>query len=714
MTRLAPLAPAAASPFKFLDAYGQDDRAVFFGRDEEIETFYRLLGESRLVLVYGQSGTGKTSLIRCGLTSKFSPTNWLPVFVRRADDLNNALLQALNALAITPLAHDASVPQAVRSVYLDHLRPVFLIFDQFEELYVLGTKAEQDQFYETIQALLGTDVSCRIIVSLREEYLALLDPFERAVPSLFDKRLRVETMTHSNIEKVILGTTAAHGIGLEHGADTARKIIAQLDEKHVGIALAYLQVYLDHLWRGSIAAGASDPVTFTDAQVEEAGQLGDIMAGFLDEQEAALQAQLEAGGSGIAKGGVARLLDEFVTLSGTKQPSTAAEITARLPSSAPWLQAALTALQSRRLLRLVGDHYEIAHDALAARIAERRSRERKDLLEIGKIVSNRREGVSRTNTYLTSDELAMVKRAAAQKDPMTGDALFVLNDDDLAFVAASRKAARRAWLRGSMKVIGTAVATVVALIALVFWLPDPEEFDQPAPKSAEEINKDFNQVDRYTTVMLSSLLDRGSNGQDALDLLGQISGIYSQYEDYDSFVKALRNLDESALKPGATGVSTLFEPMAQEYEALLAEASATAADRIKAKTVRWHQYWLGELDKREATAAPLIKLMQEYTPQQLGGAVYAEDIDLVCKDLAFEKKWVEGCPALPPVDGQSGTGALGPGALGPGAPAAGVPAGAGKTAFAAPRPGTAGPNDRDQLIEEEVDEGEVVDTEPAG
>ena len=708
MTRLAPLVPAAASPFKFLDAYGQDDRAVFFGRDEEIETFYRLLGESRLVLVYGQSGTGKTSLIQCGLTSKFSPTNWLPVFVRRADDLNNALLQALNALAITPLAQNATVPQAVRSVYLDHLRPVFLIFDQFEELYVLGTKAEQDQFYETIQALLGTDVSCRIIVSLREEYLALLDPFERAVPSLFDKRLRVETMTHSNIEKVILGTTAAHGIGLEHGADTARKIIAQLDEKHVGIALAYLQVYLDHLWRGAIAAGASDPVTFTDAQVEEAGQLGDIMAGFLDEQEAALQAQLEAGGSGIAKGGVARLLDEFVTLSGTKQPSTAAEITARLPSSAPWLQAALTALQSRRLLRLVGDHYEIAHDALAARIAERRSRERKDLLEIKKIIADRREGVSRNNTYLTSDELTMVKRAAAQKDPMTGDALFVLNDDDLAFVAASRKAARRAWLRGSMKVIGTAVATVVALIALVFWLPDPEEFDQPEPKSAEEINKDFNQVDRYTTVMLSSLLDRGSNGQDALDLLGQISGIYSQYEDYDSFVKALRNLDESALKPGATGIRTLYEPMAQEYEALLAEAGATPADRIKAKTVRWHQYWLGELDNREATAAPLIKLMQEFTPQQLGGAVYAEDIDLVCKDLAFEKKWVEGCPALPPVDGQSGTGALGSGA-----PAPGAPAGAGKTAIAAPRPGTAGPNDGNQLIDQGVNE-EVVDTEPAG
>ena len=284
----------AASPFKFLDSYTQDDRAVFFGRDEEIETLYRLLGESRLVLVYGASGTGKTSLIQCGLTSKFSATNWLPVNVRRGDDLNAALLAALHALAITPLAAEATVPEAVRSVYLDHLRPVFLIFDQFEELYVLGSKAEQDQFYTTLQAVLGTDVSCRIIVSLREEYLAMLDPFERAVPSLFDKRLRVETMTHSNVEKVILGSTAAHGIALEHGLETARKIIAQLDEKHIGIALAYLQVYLDHLWRGAVRAASSGPITFTDAQVDDAGKLGDIMAGFLDEQVTALQAELEA------------------------------------------------------------------------------------------------------------------------------------------------------------------------------------------------------------------------------------------------------------------------------------------------------------------------------------------------------------------------------------------------------------------------------------
>ena len=632
----------AASPFKFLDAYTQDDRSVFFGRDEEIETLYRLLGESRLVLVYGASGTGKTSLIQCGLTSKFSPTNWLPVNVRRGDDLNAALLTALTALAITPLHEGASVPEAVRSVYLDHLRPLFLIFDQFEELYVLGSKPEQDQFYATIQAVLGTDVSCRIIVSLREEYLASLDPFERAVPSLFDKRLRVETMTHSNVEKVILGTCAAHGIALEHGAETAQKIIAQLDEKHIGIALAYLQVYLDHLWRG--AAGAGGAVSFTDAQVEEAGKLGDIMAGFLDEQASTLQAELEVQGTGIAKGGVLRLLDEFVTVSGTKQPSTAAEVAVRLPSCAGWLNAALALLQSRRLLRLVGDHYEVAHDALALRIAERRSSERKDLLEIEKIVSDRREGFERTNTFLTGDELTIVKRAADQKDPMTGGALFVLSEDNQAFVSNSRRQARRAWIFGSLKFLGGIAAVfVLGVLAVAFWPEDPQ--------ARLKFNQSYNEIDRSTTEMLGIYLDSGKFGDPALLVLQQIGEVNSPYEDYAQFNQELRAEDRNALADMKTS-NARYEKMALQYEAAARANPAEPSGWVMAKTVRWHQFWLGSPLKRQESTPALMRLMREPSKVQLGGVDFQTDIDEICSFYADDGIVYEGCPALELVEPQ--------------------------------------------------------------
>ena len=57
-------------PFKFLDPYGPEDRAIFFGRESETAILYAQFYKSRLTLVYGESGTGKTSLIDCGVTSE--------------------------------------------------------------------------------------------------------------------------------------------------------------------------------------------------------------------------------------------------------------------------------------------------------------------------------------------------------------------------------------------------------------------------------------------------------------------------------------------------------------------------------------------------------------------------------------------------------------------------------------------------------------------
>lgn len=583
---------APTSPFKFLDSYGAQDSAVFFGRDEEIDTLYRLLTESRLVLVYGQSGTGKTSLIQCGLTHKFSPTNWLPVNVRRGDDINAALMTALKALAITPIAADATVPQAIRSVYLDHLRPLFLIFDQFEELYVLGKNPEQEQFYATVRAVLDTDVSCRIIVSLREEYLAALDPFERAVPSLFDKRLRVEVMTNSNVEKVIVGTCAANDIVLEHGVDTARLIIAQLDDKRIGVQLAYLQVYLDHLYR--MVAGGARPVTFTDAAITEAGKLGDVMAGFLDEQEKAIETQLAGR---VPPGSIARLLEEFVSVDGTKQPSTYAEVLGRIPSAEPWLQSALDLMQNSRLLRRVDDHYELAHDALAARIAERRSGDSKQLLMVEKLVQNRVAEFGQTKTLLNSEELGLVKSASKLLDPLDGTPLLKLGADASAFVKKSR---RSLWLRR----IGISAAVLGGVMALLVQIV----LSLAQSQSAKENNANMNNVADVLAFGNFQAL-RHSNDPDAASLAQWTHDVvrdanlmreqgdrtkeadYTQADADKSFWHRLYDTDELVDKDPAKAFAA-YGQLDQETRADYTADPDDVGTIGKYKAVMWHRIFM--------------------------------------------------------------------------------------------------------------------------
>ncbi|MBW1824401.1 MAG: ATP-binding protein, partial [Deltaproteobacteria bacterium] len=89
------------SPFKFLDSYTREDREIFFGRDREIEEMYQKVFESKMLLVYGISGTGKTSLINCGLANKFEDSDWLPVNVRRGRNILDSLERELGKVSIS-------------------------------------------------------------------------------------------------------------------------------------------------------------------------------------------------------------------------------------------------------------------------------------------------------------------------------------------------------------------------------------------------------------------------------------------------------------------------------------------------------------------------------------------------------------------------------------------------------------------------------------
>src|SRR5688572_15948447 len=139
------------SPFKLLDPYQKGDRQIFFGRDKEISELYDFINKNRIVLVYGQSGTGKTSLIMCGLANEFESTDWIPVFVRRGNNINESLEHALiiqlqEGLASwdkealhrnlheiqnhSPEPNDRLI-QVLQGLTYKYLRPIYLIFDQF-------------------------------------------------------------------------------------------------------------------------------------------------------------------------------------------------------------------------------------------------------------------------------------------------------------------------------------------------------------------------------------------------------------------------------------------------------------------------------------------------------------------------------------------------------------------------------------------------------
>lgn len=643
-----------ASPFKFLDSFDRNDRSSFFGRDEEIEALYRLLFETGLVLVYGQSGAGKTSLIRCGLANRFADTDWFELFVRRNDDLNASLAREIRAKANTPIGDDKTPVEAIRSLYLDHLRPIYLIFDQFEELFILGSKDEQQRFFATVAAILASDVSCKIIISLREEYLGALHPFELVVPALFNKRLRVEQMSMTNIEQVITGMTGTLGITLEHGSGTAQKIIAQLDDGRNGVQLAYLQVYLDTLYQRASPRG--EPVTFTDQDVDDTGKLGDLMAGYLQRQKAAVENDLKGRHPDIAPDAVQRLLEAFVTADGTKQPTTRADLLVRMPESAAWLDEALAALESARILRANDQNIELAHDALAQRIAEARSADRLAMINIERLVSDalfhHRQDSS---AFLSPKDLTTIRRA--QKLSAAGIARLDLSPEELAFV---RRSNFRKWRhRGMLVVVGFGLVLLAAFFGIMS-APD----DSSAIAATSEVDNalygayvDLIGVEESDYTRRAVLTEEAEiNTERDASILRDDDRFWNRLYSADIKVeKLIEDADKKGAAVSQETVANIYRPLEVQFWGKYDGGDDDLRTRVQLKAVlrrqiQWAFDGMAPGDENSGRRKELVNRFLEVTNQREDDPpnVFKGDIQFVCETLWYVNETVGECGKKPP------------------------------------------------------------------
>jgi hypothetical protein len=199
-------------PFERTD----QDRARFFGRDRETEEIVSLIFGHPVILVYAQSGAGKTSLFNAQVAPTLEENRFevlpltrvrgaIPEEIEPQDIANlyvfNALLnldreadpQALvdkslaAFLAERPRATDAErqpVPQAI-------------IFDQFEELFTLYPERwceQQEVFFHQVTEALAADPLLRVVFVIREDYLAQLDPVARLLPERLRTHFRLERL----------------------------------------------------------------------------------------------------------------------------------------------------------------------------------------------------------------------------------------------------------------------------------------------------------------------------------------------------------------------------------------------------------------------------------------------------------------------------------------------------------------------------------------
>ena len=212
-----------------------DDCARFFGRTEEGEQLYLRVLSVPLVVQFGKSGLGKTSLLLASLFPRLRQKPFLPVMVRLnvADEtltlaVAGSIQQACQkeGLELTQGRRDGLWELlSTTTVWRDDLllTPV-LVFDQFEEVFTLRDAAFRADLAAELGALasgiaperlrsgrasipeqFATRPDVKIVISLREDYLGALQEFSAAIPSLFHERLRLEPLTEDAARKAITG-----------------------------------------------------------------------------------------------------------------------------------------------------------------------------------------------------------------------------------------------------------------------------------------------------------------------------------------------------------------------------------------------------------------------------------------------------------------------------------------------------------------------------
>ena len=239
-------------PWLGLDSFSEETRGFFYGRDEEVAELGRRVQRKLLTVLFGQSGLGKTSILRAGLVPRLRGHGYCPIYVRIAysadapepgEQIKQTILQTARHAGQWTQAGVASAGESLweflhhrDDVLLDEAgKPLIplLIFDQFEEIFTLAQTDEagraraarfiddladlvENRAPRDLEAKLEADDSMaerfdfargdyRVLISLREDYLAPLESLKAKMPSITQNRLRLAPMTGRQGLEAVMG-----------------------------------------------------------------------------------------------------------------------------------------------------------------------------------------------------------------------------------------------------------------------------------------------------------------------------------------------------------------------------------------------------------------------------------------------------------------------------------------------------------------------------
>ncbi len=189
----APSDDERRNPYKSLLSYELEDAPFFYGRTEAIDTLLDHLHQARLTILHADSGSGKSSLLKAGISSRLLAAGHLPLYVRPYNEPPAIAIKKEFLTDIESLPELDRLNRLTLQGFLDRVSRqlgdsvLYIFLDQFEEFFTELQPAQQKAFAIDLTACLkrpGPDI--RWVLSMRKEFFSDLNVFRPHISAPFE------------------------------------------------------------------------------------------------------------------------------------------------------------------------------------------------------------------------------------------------------------------------------------------------------------------------------------------------------------------------------------------------------------------------------------------------------------------------------------------------------------------------------------------------
>lgn len=352
----AQVLPGGAA-FRGLLPFQEADQSRFYGRETETASLFDLIqhGDFRFGVLFGESGCGKTSLLRAGLLPKLWEEGEMPIYCRSYKDPLTAALDECHKRSQVHRTEGELPLEYFRRAARETSATVVIVCDQFEEFFVSHRSTEEREPFVSFMAQCFDDrtVPVKFLVSMRSDFLYLIhaELGGRISEPLISSRL-YHLRNFDEAHAVGIIERSANRAGLPFEAGLTRQIARDLANAGT-VSPSELQIVGEQLQSKQI---------YTLQAYRQAGGKESLVHTFLED---VIQASGDADGARL-------LLRSLISEENTRLTLTLDEIARRTQRGEASVARLLRLFSEARLVREIQEddpwRYELMHEYLIDRI----------------------------------------------------------------------------------------------------------------------------------------------------------------------------------------------------------------------------------------------------------------------------------------------------------------------------------------------------------